>query len=380
MNVPLPFALPDITEREIEAVASALRSGWVTSGPRAGAFEEAFAARLGQDVQAVAVNSATAGLHLALEAVGIQPGDEVLVPTWTFTATAEVVRYLGANPVLVDVRPENFEIDLDAATAHVTSRTRAIIPVHFAGQPIDPGRLEAFARRHGLRVIEDAAHAFPAGVDERLVGGGRSEATVFSFYSTKTMTTGEGGMLVTRDSRVADRARVMRLHGIDRDAFNRYRSTGPAWSYDVVAPGFKYNLTDPAAALGLVQLERSDEMRLRREKIAAAYRENLSATALTLPPEPAPSVLHAWHLYVVRLPVGRSRDEFIERMFAQGVACSVHFIPLHRLSYWRSRLPSGATFPVADREHERAVSLPIYSAMSDADIERVIHAVRSALR
>ena len=379
MTDPLPFALPDITEREIEAVSDALRSRWVTSGPRAKAFEDAFAARLGGGVHTVSVNSATAGLHLALEALGIGPGDEVIVPTWTFTATAEVVRYLGADPVLVDVRPDNLNIDLEAAAERVSERTRAVIPVHFAGEPIDPEALAAFAAEHDLRVVEDAAHAFPAADAGRVVGSGDSAATVFSFYSTKTITTGEGGMLVTRDDRVAERARVMRLHGIDRDAFNRYRSTGPAWSYDVVAPGFKYNLTDPAAAMGLVQLDRADEMRARRERIAEAYLAGLGSTPLDLPQRPRPGVQHAWHLFVVRLPPTHSRDAFVERMFAQGVACSVHFIPLHRLSYWQRRLPSDAAFPVADGEHARVVSLPIYSAMSDSDVERVIDAVENGL-
>ena len=379
MSDPLPFALPDITELEIDAVAEALRSGWITSGPRAREFEEAFAATLGAGLHAVAVNSATAGLHLALEAIGVGPGDEVLVPTWTFTATAEVVRYLGADPVLVDVRPDTLNVDLEAASARVTKRTRAIIPVHFAGHPVDPIELASFARVHGLKVVEDAAHAFPAGVDGLAVGGGGSEATVFSFYSTKTMTTGEGGMLITPLDDVAKRARTMRLHGIDRDAFNRYRSTRPAWAYDVLAPGFKYNLTDPAAAMGLVQLRRSGAMQDRRQEIARQYRAGLADTSLELPVAPRPGVEHAWHLFVVRVPEGYDRSAFIDRMFAHGVSCSVHFIPLHHLSYWRNELGHAAGFPVADREHPRTVSLPLYSAMSDTDIDRVLTAVKSSL-
>lgn len=372
----LPFALPDIGEDEIAAVAHAMRTGWVSSGPKVNEFEEAFSQFLGGRSECIALNSATAGLHLALEAVGVGPGDEVLLPTWTFTATAEVVRYLGAEPVLVDVDANTLNIDFHAAREKLSDRTRAIIPVHFGGLPVDPDALAKFASDHGLRVVEDAAHAFPARVHDGIVGGGASDATVFSFYATKTMTTGEGGMLVTPDAAVAARVRVMRLHGIDRDAFARYRSDVPAWRYDVVAPGYKYNLTDPAAAMGLVQLNRAHQMVDRRTEIARRYGEAFAQTVIQLPAAAPGGVSHAWHLYVIRLPVGADRDEFINAMAQRGVATSVHFIPLHMHSYWRTHgAHDDADFPVASREFERVVSLPIFSSMSDHDVERVIGAV-----
>ena len=377
----LPFALPDIGEDEIEAVVDALRSGWLSSGPKVREFEEAFADFLGVGLHAVAVNSATAGLHLALEAVGIRPGDEVLVPTWTFTATAEVVRYLGGLPVLVDVDPVTLNIDLEAAAAAITPRTRVVIPVHFAGLPVASADLSAFADAHGLQVVEDAAHAFPAESSGRqLVGAGSSDATVFSFYATKTLTTGEGGMLITRRSDIAGRARTMRLHGIDRPTFDRYRSTSPAWRYDVVAPGYKYNLTDPAAAMGLVQLRRARAMRECRAQIAAAYDAAFGDLGLSLPAHGPADSLHAWHLYVVRLPSQESRDAFIEHLARAGVGTSVHFIPLHLQPYWRElggHRPED--FPVASGEFRRVVSLPISSGMTDAAVARVIDSVGEAL-
>lgn len=377
----LPFALPDVGEEEIEAVADAIRSGWLTTGPRVAAFEREFSAHIG-DVESVAVNSATAGLHLALEAAGIGAGDEVLVPTWTFTATAEVVRYLGAEPVLVDVDPATLNIDLMAAKAAVTAATRAVLPVHFAGLPVTYADLASFAGDHGLLVIEDAAHAFPARSDGTMVGGGPSEASVFSFYATKTMTTGEGGMLVTASPAMAERARTMRLHGINRDAFDRYRSTAPAWYYEVVAPGFKYNLTDTAAAMGRVQLRRAAAMRDRRAQIAARYAEALVDLPLDLPAIGPPGDTHAWHLFVVRVrPEARTgRDTFIAEAAAAGVGCSVHFIPLHQHPYWRERRAlRDEDFPAASAAAGAAVSLPLYSAMTDPDVERVVDVVRGLL-
>ncbi|GAA2096356.1 O-antigen biosynthesis aminotransferase WlbF [Microlunatus panaciterrae] len=378
----LPFALPDIGKEEIEAAADAMRSGWLTTGPRAAAFEREFAEFLGEGVHAVALNSATAGLHLALEAVGIGPGDEVLVPTWTFTSTAEVVRYLGADPVMVDVDPVTLNLDLEAAAAAVTPRTRAVMPVHFAGLAVDRSGLEKLARNCGLIVVEDAAHSFPTVSAGSLVGAGASEAVVFSFYATKTMTTGEGGMVVTSDPDVAKRIRTMRLHGISRDVFDRYRSTVPSWQYEVVAPGFKYNLTDPAAAMGRVQLGRAHEMRDRRGAIAAVYDEAFADLPLELPAHADPGDVHAWHLYVTRLTADAAvgRDAFIEEMARAGVGCSVHFIPLHKHPYWRDRYAlTDEQFPVASAQFERVASLPIFSSMSDAQVDRVVRAVRRVL-
>ena len=378
----LPFALPDIGEGEIEAVVEALRSGWVTTGPRAAAFEQEFAERLGDGVHAVALNSATAGLHLALEALGVGPGDEVLVPDWTFTATAEVVLYLGANPVFVDVDPTTLNIDLDAAASAVTERTKVVMPVHFAGLPVSASGVRDLAAKHGLQVVEDAAHSMPASSESIEVGSGASAATVFSFYATKTMTTGEGGMVVTRDEGIARRVRTMRLHGISRDIFDRYRSSAPSWHYEVVAPGYKYNLPDPAAAMGRVQLRRSGAMHARRAAIAERYLEAFADLPVQLPATCGNGDVHSWHLFVLRvLDEARvDRDEFIRRMAQEGVACSVHFIPLHLQPYWRDRYSlDPADFPVADEAFKRVVSLPAFSSMSDAQVDLVVSSVRRVL-
>lgn len=377
----LPFARPDITEAEVQAAAEAIRSGWLTTGPNAAGLETEFAEFVGGGVSAIAVNSATAGLHLALEALGIGPGDEVLVPTWTFTATAEVVRYLGADPVFVDIDPHTLNIDLDASEAAISQRTRAIMPVHFAGLPVLQGPLRALANKHGLQVVEDAAHAIPASVDGAHVGAGRNEAAVFSFYATKTMTTGEGGMVTLTDEALATRIRTMRLHGISRDVFNRYQSKTPAWQYEVVAPGFKYNLPDPAAAIGRVQLSRALEMGAQRTAIATAYNEAFRDLPCTLPAMPSGDSRHAWHLYVIRLNQSAlSRDAFIQAMADSGIGTSVHFIPLHLQPYWRDRYSlAERAFPIATREFQRAVSLPIFSSMATADVERVISTVRTIL-
>lgn len=380
----LPFALPEIGDEEIAEVIDTLKSGWVTTGPKARRFEQDFAAFLGGEpgLEAIAVNSATAGLHLALEALGIGPGDEVITTTHTFTATAEVVRYLGADVVLVDIDPATLNIDPAQVEVAITPRTKCIVPVHYAGLAVDMDAILAIARRHGLKVVEDAAHALPTTHRGALVGTLQSDACVFSFYANKTITTGEGGMLVTRDAELAKRAKVMRLHGINRDAFDRFTAKAPSWYYEIVAPGFKYNLTDIAAALGIHQLKRARGFQQRREQIAAAYDAAFAELPLVTPPRPHAGDLHAWHLYVVRLaddaPIGR--DAFIERLFALGIGVSVHYIPLHLHPYWRERYAlDAARFPHSQRAYERMVSLPLYTKMSDADVQRVIDAVRRAL-
>ncbi len=378
----LPFALPDIGEEEIAEVTAALRSGWVTTGPRTRLFEERFAAFLGNGLTALAVNSATAGLHLALEAVGVGPGDEVIVPTYTFTATAEVVRYLGADPVLVDCEPGGFNFDPAAVERAITARTKAIVPVHFAGQACQMAPILHLAQARGVRVVEDAAHALPTRCEGQLVGTLESAATVFSFYATKTITTGEGGMVVTRDGALARRCRVMRLHGIDRDAFDRYTSERPGWYYEVVAPGFKYNMTDLAAALGVAQLAKARAFHARRLEIARRYDEAFRDLPVMLPPRPPRMADHAWHLYVLRVQAGAqvNRDGFIAEMSRRGIGTSVHFIPLHRHPYWRDTYGlKPQKFPHAEAAYQGAVSLPIYTRMSDADVARVIAAVREVL-
>jgi len=376
----LPFALPDIGEEEIAEVVHTLRSGWITTGPKTKQFEDDFALYLGDGVHAVAVNSATAGLHLALEAIGIKEGDEVITTTHTFTASAEIVRYFGADPIFVDIDPDTYCIDADAIEDAITSKTRAIIPVHYGGLACDMNRIQDIAKRYNLAVVEDAAHAFPTLYGGKVVGTLESVCAIFSFYATKTIATGEGGMLVTRDSRIAARARVMRLHGIDRDAFDRYTSDRPAWYYQVVAPGFKYNMTDLAAALGIHQLRKAAQFRQRRAEIAARYDKELRALPLRLPPDGAPGDEHAWHLYVVQVthdsPI--NRDELIRKLFEAGIGCSVHYIPLHQQPYWRERYHlTPEQFPNSQRLYEGCVSLPIYTKMSDADQTRVIEALRS---
>jgi dTDP-4-amino-4,6-dideoxygalactose transaminase len=381
----LPFALPEIGEEEIAEVVDALRSGWVTTGPKTQRFERDFAAYLSADetLHCIAVNSATAGLHLALEAVGVGPGDEVITTTHTFTATAEVVRYLGADVKLVDIAPATLNIDPAAVEAAITPRTKAIMPVHYAGLAADMPALLAIAQRHGLKVIEDAAHALPTTSAGQRVGLLASDATVFSFYANKTITTGEGGMLVTRDAELAKRAKVMRLHGMSRDAFDRYTSTVPSWAYEIVAPGYKYNLTDIAAALGIHQLKRLDAFHRQRVLLAAAYDEALADLPIVLPPRSATGDLHAWHLYVVRLADGAKleRNVFIERLYAAGIGCSVHYIPLHLHPYWRDRYGlKPEQFPHSQHAFERMLSLPLYTRMTLDDVQRVARAVRAALR
>ena len=378
----IPFALPDIGEEEIAEVVDSLRSGWITTGPKTRRFEQEFAEFLGGDVEAVAVNSATAGLHLALEAIGIGPDDEVITTTHTFTATAEVIRYMGAHPVLVDVDPRSMTIDPERVESAITPRTRAVIPVHYGGLACDMPRLAEIARDRNLMIVEDAAHALPTTCGGRLIGTLDSDATVFSFYATKPLATGEGGMLVTRNPRIAQRARVMRLHGIDRDAFDRYVSKKPAWHYEVVAPGFKYNMTDVAASMGIHQLAKVRRFQARRAELAARYASELRGLPVLTPRDADPGDTHAWHLYVIRLTAGAGidRDAFIQRMAEQGVGCSVHYIPLHLHPYWRDtyRLRP-EQFPHSQALFESAISLPIYTRMTDDDQSHVLDAVRRTL-
>lgn len=379
----LPFALPDIGEEEIGEVVDALRSGWVTTGPKAKQFEQDFTAFLGDEsIESIAVNSATAGLHLALEAIGIGVGDEVILPTYTFTATAEVVRYLGATPVMVDVLEDTFNINPLAVEAAITPKTKAIIPVHFAGLSCDMDALLSIARKHNLRVVEDAAHALPTTWKGKLIGALDSDVTVFSFYANKTMTTGEGGMVVTKNPEIAKRCRIMRLHGISRDAFARYVSTTPAWFYEVVAPGYKYNLSDPAAAIGIHQLRKLQMFQKKRQHMAECYNRMLADLPLVLPAKAPSGDMHAYHLYPVLLKeeAGISREDFIIEMSKLGIGCSVHFIPLHLHPYWRDSCDlTQDKYPVAQKNYEREVTLPLYTRMTDEDVERVVQAVSQVL-
>ncbi len=379
----IPFAKPDIGPAEIEATTAAMRSGWVTTGPKTKEFEQAFVQYLGGNgLEGIAVNSATAGLHLALEALGIGPGDEVIAPTLTFTATVEVVRYLGADPVLVDVDPVTLNIDPAKIRAAITPRTRAIMPVHYGGLACPMDKILAIAKEHGLKVVEDAAHALPTTWQGQLVGQLQSDVTVFSFYANKTITTGEGGMAVTRDPQLAKRMRVMRLHGMNRDAFDRFTSKTPAWYYEVVAPGFKYNMTDIAAAMGVEQLARLPGFVQRRQYLAARYHQQLATLPLVLPAEAPAGDTHAWHLYVIRLQHGTrlGRDGVIQALSDRGIGTSVHYVPLHRHPYWRDRYQlTPEMFPDADAAYQSMISIPLFTAMSDADQDRVIVALHEVL-
>jgi perosamine synthetase len=382
----LPFAKPSITDRERQAVLDVLDSGWLTTGPQSRRFEEEFAAKVGVR-HAIALNSATAALHLALEAIGVGPGDEVIVPTWTFAASAEVVVYQGAKPVLVDVDRRTLNATPEAVLAAVTPQTRAVIAVHLGGMPVEIERLVDALESRSIPVVEDTAHAFPSrvgGASGRYAGT-FGKAGAYSFYATKTITTGEGGMLVTDDDAIAKRARVMSLHGISHDAWNRYTATG-SWYYEIEDAGYKYNMTDIAAALGSVQLERADELLAARRAIASTYTNRfLGSTVADLLELPADAAdgSHAWHLYIVRLELDRlslDRAAVIERLRAAGVGTSVHFIPLHLHPYYRTRWDTRPSdHPVATREYERVISLPIWPGMRDVDVDRVVDAMASIL-
>lgn len=384
----LLFARPDLGATELDMVREVLESGWITTGAMAHRLEEEFAGRVGA-AHAVAVNSCTAALHLALEAINLKRGDEVITTPYTFASTAEVVRYFGAQPRFVDILPDTLNIDPEAVRAAVNGHTRAIIPVHFAGHPAEMEAIDEIASSHGLAVIEDAAHSLPASYRNQLIGSRRpslgqvQHLVCYSFYATKTMTTGEGGMICTDDRALAERCRVMSLHGISRDAWNRYAADG-SWYYEIVAPGYKYNLTDIAAAIGLAQLSRLDVMNQRRNEIAAAYNRAFSAIECLETPTTHPWVETSWQLYPLRLNLQRlsiDRARFFAELKSRNIGTSVHFIPLHTHPYYRDTCGYEPTeFPVAHREYQREISLPIYSLMTDNDIQDVVEAVIDVAR
>jgi dTDP-4-amino-4,6-dideoxygalactose transaminase len=396
----VPFHRPDVGEEEIAAVTSVLRSGWLTTGAQCKQFEAEFAEFVGAK-HAVALNSCTAALHLALEAIGLKQGELVLVPSLTFAATAEVVVYFGATPVLVDCERDTFNIDVAAAERTIdklqagrpvggavrNGRLRAVLPVHYAGQMADVDGVAALASRHGLSVIEDAAHALPAAAKAkdgkwRSVGT-TAEQTCFSFYANKTITTGEGGMLVTQDEALANRARLMSLHGLSRDAWNRF-AAGGTWDYKILSAGFKYNLTDVAASIGREQLKKAQGLAEARARIAGRYAELLSDIEEVELPKARSDRRHSWHLYVLRLHLDRltiDRNAFIEALNAEGIGTSVHWRPLHLHPLYQDRYQYAPDeFPVATAEWKRCVSIPIFPSMSDAQIERVADAIRSIAR
>jgi dTDP-4-amino-4,6-dideoxygalactose transaminase len=407
----VPFFRPALQEAEVNEVVATLRSGWLTSGPKVKRFEEEFATAVGangqargakgngRSVHAVALNSGTAALHLAVEALGLKPGQGVLVPTMTFAATAEVVRYQGAIPILVDCDSVTLNMDLADARRRAESRSQrselrgrrsdteivGIMPVHVGGTLMDLDQLERFAKARKLWVVEDAAHSFPVGwrpnADEpwRQRSSGSKAVTCYSFYANKTITTGEGGMAVTSNARLADRMRLMSLHGLSADAWGRYSSNG-SWDYKIVAPGYKYNLTDIAAAIGIHQLGRAEAMRREREEVAGRYREAFVGVDQIELPAVDPNRIQSWHLFAIRLRLKNltiDRDEFMVELKRAGVGCSVHWRPLHLHPYYQKTFGWRAKdFPVATAQWKRLVSLPIFPGMLDDEIDHVIRSVK----
>jgi UDP-4-amino-4,6-dideoxy-N-acetyl-beta-L-altrosamine transaminase len=388
----LPFSLPLIENDEIEEVVETLRSGWITTGPKVKLFEREFAEYIGCK-HAIAVNSCTAALHLALEAIGIGEGDEIITSPMTFAATGEVIRYFKARPVFVDVDSTTMNLDVELLENIVKERwksgdgkrLKAIIPVHYAGYPCDMDAIMSLASRYDLRIVEDAAHAFPTSYKRKMIGT-LGDITCFSFYATKNITTGEGGMITTENEEYADRMRIMSLHGISKDAWKRYTAEG-SWYYEIIAPGYKYNLTDIAAGLGIAQLKKADAFLKRRMQIAERYREafqELDELDLPLVYEGEEGTTHSWHLYVIRLNLHQlkiDRNKFIDELRRKGIGTSVHFIPLHIHPYYRETYGyQSGDFPVAYKTYQRIISLPIYARMTDDDVERVIESVTDIVK
>ena len=373
----LPYNLPDITDAEIDAVAEALRSGWLAPGARARAFETDFAAYVSTK-HAIALDSATAGLHLALVALGIGAGDEVITTPTTFAATVNTIIHTGATPVLADIRIDDYCIDPAEIERAITARTRAIIPVHHAGSACDMDAITDIARKHGLRVVEDAAHALGTAAGEQRVGA-IGDATVFSFYPTKNVTSGRGGMLTTGDDELAARCRLLALHGLSDDAWDRYTARG-SWAYQVLAPGYNYAMSDFQAALGHAQFARIEEFQATRRHLAERYDAALAGIRGIVRPVERRGTTHAWHLYVVRVRESVThvnRDELVSKLRESGVGTSVHFIPIHHHPYYREAYGwSPGDFPVADAAFQTMVSLPLYTRMTEQDVDRVADAVR----
>jgi len=366
----IPFHKAAIGEDEINEVVDTLKSGWLTMGPKTIAFEKAFAQVVGA-THAVAMNSATACLHLALKAIGLQAGDEVIIPTTTFVSTAEVVTYFNATPVLCDIRATDHNMDPTKVEALITSKTKAIIPVHFSGIPCDMPAIQAIATKHNLKVIEDAAHALPSTLNGQMIGS-FSDVTCFSFYATKTLATGEGGMATTNNEVYAKSMRQNRLHGISKDAWNRYSDKGH-WYYEAVDNGYKYNMTDVAASLGLVQLKRLHELHNKRCAIADAYNQAFSDHPAIDVLQPATNTQSAWHLYVIKVD---QRDQLMATLKAAGIGTSLHFIPIYNHPYYQSTYHYNRDdYPVANEVYDRSLSLPIFPDMSMDDVNTIVDTV-----
>lgn len=384
----IPFSRVVCDGRELDLVKEVFESGWLTTAGKCALFEERFAAAINADF-ACAVNSCTSGLHLALEALGVGPGDQVFVPTMTFTATAEVVRYLGADPVILDVEYGTNLLSPSIVEKAILENpgVKTLMVVHYGGQAAQMsgggclGLLD-ICRQHQIKVVEDAAHAFPARHRGQMVGS-LGDITCFSFYANKTITTGEGGMVTTNDSELANRIKLMRLHGIDRDVWSRYTSKTSSWEYDVLAPGFKYNMSDISAAIGLAQLERANEFRQNRERCARFYFDNLKKLdCIDLPLIREEFGSHAWHLFpiVLKKDAPVDRNHFIELMDERGIGTSVHYKPLHRMSYYQKRYNlEFDDFPNAEKIWKGCVSLPIYPSLTKSELEYICSSIKDIL-
>lgn len=373
----IPFHKAYITKKDIAAVVSAIKSGWLTMGPRTVEFEEKFKKYIGSK-HAISVNSCTAALHLALEAIGLKESDEVLVPAMTFTSTAEVVCYFKAKPVLVDIDKETHNIDTRKIEGLITKKTRAIIPVHYGGQPCDMDEIRRLAKKYKIFIIEDAAHCLPTLYKNKKIGT-IGDITCFSFYATKTLSTGEGGMITTNNKKWADRIRLMRLHGISKDAWKRY-GKGGNWYYEVMQPGFKYNTTDINSALGLAQLNKLSYMWKKRKTIAAFYNNALKDIPDIIRPTIKDDRESSWHLYVIKLNLPMlkiNRNRFVDELAQQNINVSVHFIPLYRHPFYRNKFAyKKDMFPNSEWVYARILSLPIYPSMSKKEMTYVMTAVR----
>lgn len=376
----LPYCRPDVGEAEIAAVADSMRNGWLTTGPKVRQFEEAFASAAGVK-HAIAVNSCTAALHIGLLAAGVEPDEEVIMPSLTFVAGAQCTLEIGARPVFCDVNESTLTADVETIEAALTPKTKAIVAMPYGGRPMDIARIVQFARQRGIAVIEDAAHA--AGMlDRGEWAGTRSALAAYSFYATKNLTTAEGGMLLTNDEAIMERARVLSLHGMDRDAWKRYTARG-SWRYEVREPGFKYNMPDIAAAVGIVQLDRLEAMQRRREEIAGRYLDAFAGLPgiACQPPAEHPRDRHSWCMFVIRVnerEAGISRDALIERLKEHNIGTSVHYIPTHTFAAYRSY--ASDRLRVTERIWNEILSLPLYPAMSDGDVQDVISSVISCLK
>ena len=380
----IPFFKPLIEEEEINSVTNCLNSGWLTTGNRCKEFEKNFATYLKTSNYTITVNSNTSGLHLALEAIGIKAGDEVITTTLTFTATAEVIRYLGAIPRFVDISKDSYCIDPEKIEKAITPRTKCIIPVHFAGFPIDMKTINDIASKYSIDVVEDCAHALPSKYSNGdFVGDSRSNTCVFSFYANKCITTGEGGMIVTPNKKIYDRIKIMRLHGIDRDALDRFTNIKSSWFYDVVEAGYKYNMPDINAALGIEQLKKSSIFHSKRKKIAEKYISELSNLKIKLPSHPENKDDHAWHIFAIKLNKNNSeRDDFNRYLNDKGIGTSVHYRPLHMNTYWKKVIKNSgynSNFPISEEYFENCLSIPIYPCLTDKETDYIITNIKKFL-